>query len=466
LREIGDYLVDVHGQSEHLSLLCVNQHIELLDRFAASVNGDEHLEILSSYRQIYQNLKQVEHELETLRRAERDVARQTDILKFQINEIDSANLHLGEEKLLNEERIRLANAESLSTLVQEVMLLLDEGSPQEPAAIDLIGRATNSLNSLARLDPSKSDLSDNNQMIFENITDLIRKLRIYLETIEFNPKRLDQVEDRLALIQTLKRKYGDTIPEILAFAEKSSLQLDQITHAAERIEELETKRLEWLQSLTLKGSILSGLRRDASINLEKAVEAELSELQMPGAHLKVNIEQLEDPDGIQIPERRRIAYYPNGLERVEFLIAPNPGEGFKPLAKIASGGETSRLMLAIKNVLAHADNIPTLIFDEIDQGIGGRVGAVVGWKLWQLGQQHQVICITHLPQLAAFGAQHFHIEKSIQSGRTITTAKLLEDEERLVELAQMLGSVSEGTLISAHELMQFVEKQTVSLPSQ
>ena len=166
--------------------------------------------------------------------------------------------------------------------------------------------------------------------------------------------------------------------------------------------------------------------------------------------------------GVPLPDGTRVAYFPSGLEKIEFLIAPNPGEGFKPLTKIASGGETSRLMLALKNVLAKADHIPTLIFDEIDQGIGGRVGAIVGQKLWQLGRQHQVLCITHLPQLAAFGEQHFRVEKQVQSGRTTTMLRKLEGEERLVELAQMLGGLSEGTLQSARELLQSAQTQISS----
>jgi DNA repair protein RecN (Recombination protein N) len=181
---------------------------------------------------------------------------------------------------------------------------------------------------------------------------------------------------------------------------------------------------------------------------------------MSGARFKVDFQQQADMLGVALQDGSRVTYYPTGLEKTEFLIAPNPGEGFKPLIKIASGGETSRLMLALKNVLAKADHIPTLIFDEIDQGIGGRVGATVGQKLWQLGRQHQVLCITHLPQLAVYGEQHFHVEKQIQSGRTLTLLRKLDGEERLVELAQMLGGLSEGTLQSARELLHTAQTQT------
>jgi DNA repair protein RecN (Recombination protein N) len=187
--------------------------------------------------------------------------------------------------------------------------------------------------------------------------------------------------------------------------------------------------------------------------MEGWIEQELKDLHMDGARFQVQLQQQTDPHGARLPDGSRAAYHATGLDKIEFLIAPNPGEGFKPMVKIASGGETSRLMLALKNVLAQADDISTLIFDEIDQGVGGRVGSVVGQKLWQLGRQHQVLCITHLPQLAAYGDQHFHIEKQVLAGRTVTVVKPLEGEARVLELAQMLGGVSEGTLQSARELL-------------
>jgi DNA repair protein RecN (Recombination protein N) len=194
--------------------------------------------------------------------------------------------------------------------------------------------------------------------------------------------------------------------------------------------------------------------------MSHAIEAELLDLQMSGTRFQVDFQTRPDPNGIPMEDGQRVAFDASGLERVEFLIAPNPGEGFKPLVKIASGGETSRLMLALKNVLASADLIPTLIFDEIDQGIGGRVGTVVGQKLWGLAQKHQVLCVTHLPQLAAFGIQHFHVEKVVEEGRTLTRVRELSGENRLLELAQMLGRVSEGTMKSAREILEVAERQT------
>ena len=454
LRELGEFLVDIHGQSEHLSLLRVSQHIGLLDRFAASDPKIPLSNTLGAYTKAYTSLQAVQHELDEIRRAERDAARRIDMLSFQINEIETAHLRPDEEEALRDERNRLANAESLSSLAQQALVSLDEGTPESPAATDLLGQVSQSLSNLARLDPSQAAFGETIQNIFESLSDLTRNVRLYLESIEFNPKRLDQVEERLALIQSLKRKYGDTIPAVLEFAENAKRERDKITHAEERLEELVSQQNELRQQLTHTGLELSALRQEAAGVLEKAIEAELNDLNMGGAHFKVEFHQQPDLQGVELPDGRRISFYANGLERVEFLIAPNPGEGLKPLVKIASGGETSRLMLALKNVLAKADRVPTLIFDEIDQGIGGRVGGIVGQKLWRLGRQHQVLCITHLPQLAAFGDQHYHVEKEIHSGRTITQIRMMEGEERLMELAQMLGGISEGTVQSARELLQ------------
>jgi DNA repair protein RecN (Recombination protein N) len=456
LREIGEHLIDVHGQSEHLSLLHVNQHLRLLDSYA----GVE--DFLSAYQTTYHKLLDVRRALSELRQAEKDAARQIDTLTYQVNEIEAAHLRLGEEAELRDERNRLANAEGLANLAQEALVAMDEGTPETPSAADLVGQIQHALTNLARLDPSQSTLSEQAGTIFDGLSDLSRTIRNYLEEIEFNPKRLDQVEERLALIHTLKRKYGDSTEAILAYADHAQRQVESITHAGERIQELEEEENGLLAQLGKQGAALSHNRRQAAEKLGLAIEAELADLQMTNTQFKVDFHQRLDPHGVPLEDGRRVAFDASGLERVEFLIAPNPGEGLKPLTKIASGGETSRLMLALKNVLAKADQIPTLIFDEIDQGIGGRVGQVVGKKLWLLARQHQVFCVTHLPQLAAFGDQHYHVEKQVQSGRTTTRVKVLQGEERILELAQMFGDVSEGTLQSAREVLQAVEKRTVT----
>ena len=448
LRELGEYLVDVHGQSEHLSLLRVREHLRLLDGYA------EVEEPLTAYRSTYHALRKVQTDLHSLREAERDAARHADLLTYQIGEIESARLKPDEEEELKQERTRLANAESLATLAQQALFLIDEGDPENQAVTDQLGQAVQALHQLGRTDPSQTGLDERLSGLFESLTELARDLRDYQESIEFNPRRLEQVEERLDLIHTLKRKYGGSIPAVLEFAANAKAQLDDITHAEERITQLELEQAKLLTELAQRGQVLSAARRKAAAQMGRAIETELNDLRMAGARFEVDFQLSHDPNGVTLDDGTQVAYGPHGLETVQFLIAPNPGEGLKPLAKIASGGETSRLMLALKNVLAKADLTPTLIFDEIDQGIGGRVGTVVGQKLWQLGQQHQVLCITHLPQLAAFGKQHYHVQKTVHDGRTSTVVEPLEGQKRLTELALMMGDVSEGTLQSAQEIMQ------------
>ncbi len=454
LSELSEFLVDVHGQSEHLSLLHVHQHLRLLDSYA-------HVEReLAEYKATYQRLVGLRKQLAELRKAEGEAARQIDILTYQINEIEVAHLRGDEDDDLLAERTRLANAEGIASLAQEAVQLLDEGTPESPAVSDLVGQVTSLLNSLSRLDLQQVKLAERSQNALEELTDLAAVLRDYLESVEFNPQRLDLVEERLNLIQTLKRKYGEDIPGILQFAEQAEEQLDSITHVAEHISELEKDEAELLAKLGKMGETLSARRREAAVKLETALETELMDLSMAGAKFKVDFTERPSDEGVQLSDGRMLAFDSSGFEHVEFLVAPNPGEGLKPLVKIASGGETSRLMLAIKNVLAMADKVPTLIFDEIDQGIGGRVGLVVGKKLWELAHRHQVLCVTHLPQLAAFGDQHLKVLKQIKDGRTETQVEVLTGDDRLIELAQMMGEVSQGTRQSARELLDSVS-QTV-----
>lgn len=456
LRQIGEHLIDVHGQSEHLSLLRVHHHLSLLDGYAAV--GP----LLDAYQATYHKLVALRRELADLRQSERDAARRLDTLAYQVNEIDAAHLSEDEEDSLRAERNRLANAESLASAAQEALMALDEGTPESPAITDLLGQVTNALSHLARLDSSQAGLSELSNSIVDSLADLNRDLRHYLESIEFNPRRLDQVEERLNLIHNLKRKYGDSISAVLAYAQKARAEMETITHAGERIEQLEVEEQTLLKRLGKEGLALSQLRQQQAEKLARSMEAELDELQMTGTRFQVDFQRRPDPQGVPLEDSECVAFDANGIERVEFLISPNLGEDLKPLVKIASGGETSRLMLALKNVLASADHIPTLIFDEIDQGIGGRVGAVVGHKLWKLARQHQVLCVTHLPQLAAFGSQHFHVEKEAREGRTLTLVRHLEGEDRLQELALMLGGASQGTLQSAREILQHVKAKTMS----
>ncbi len=448
LKELGEILVDIHGQSEHLSLLNVRAHLGLLDRYAGIESE------LLAYRKAHQHLLGLRRELHDLRAAQQDAERRTDMLTFQAGEIEAARLRTAEDEELKQERERLANAEALATLAQDALTVLDEGSSDAPAATDLLGQAVQSLAKLAQIDTAQKTLAEQSSTLEETLADLSSSLRNYLEAIEYNPKRLEEVEERLDLIHRLERKHGGSIELVLAFAVQARSQLETISSASSRIAELETAESAALAELSAHGLSLSQKRKEAAGKMSQAIESELDDLQMASARFGVDFQTRPDPEGVPLPDGSRIAFEGSGLDKVEFLVEPNPGEGLKPLAKIASGGETSRLMLALKNVLARADQIPTLIFDEIDQGIGGRVGGVVGEKLWNLGRAHQVMVITHLPQLAAYGDQHFQVQKIIENGRTITRLTRLSGELRTLELAQMLGTVSEGTLRSAHDLLQ------------
>lgn len=448
LKELGGYLVDIHGQSEHLSLLDNRAHIRLLDRYASTDD------LLAAYAATYHQLLSVRRELAAIRSAEQDATRRVDLLKFQIDEVDAAHLRPDEEEELRTNRTRLANAENLSSLSQQAVQLLDEGTPETPSITDLVGQLVHLMSNLSRIDASRGELYQQVETILDALSDLSRDLRAYTEGIEFNPKRLDQIEVRLDLIHNLKRKYGGSIEAILAFARDAKEQLDTITHAGERIAELEKEENSLLEKLSEQGQALSAKRHKAAQSLDKDIDAELADLSMDGARFVVDFQMKPNQQGVLVSDGRRVGFDASGLDQVEFLVAPNPGEGLKPLVKIASGGETSRLMLALKDVLARADTISTLVFDEIDQGIGGRVGHVIGKKLWQLARDHQVLYITHLPQLAAYGSQHFRVVKQVVDGRTSTQVEPLQGENRRKELAMMLGGISEGTLRSADEILQ------------
>ncbi|MGD8622175.1 MAG: DNA repair protein RecN, partial [Anaerolineales bacterium] len=410
LGELGDWLVDVHGQSEHLSLRRVGEHVHLLDRYAKLDD------LRARFERSYEKLRKVRAELRNLRASEREAQSRADYLAFQIEEIEAAQLKVEEEQELREERTRLANTEQLTRLSAEATGFLAGGVPDREAAVDQLGKAVDALTDLAEIDESMKSLGDRAQALMEEITDLSRTLRRYQEEVEFNPHRLNEVEERFNLIQTLKRKYGGSVEAVLRQAQLARQELDSITHAEQRLESLQLEETELLHQLAELGVELSKARQQAGKALGDSIEIQLDDLRMSEAEFGLNLQQQEAPDGVPIGEKR-LALYPTGIDQVEFLVAPNPGEGLKPLARIASGGETSRLMLGLKSVLAQADRTPTLIFDEIDQGIGGRVGTIVGQKLWSLSQAHQVLCITHLPQLAAYGDQHVKVEKQVKSGR-------------------------------------------------
>ncbi len=467
LSDITGHLIDVHGQGEHLSLLRPRTHIHLLDRYGG---------LLTQRQQVAAQvgkLRSVRGELQRLRHDARTIAQRVDLLSFQTEEIFAASLLPGEEAELESERRRLGNAEALLQLAQAAEQILSQGETELPGALDLIGEVVGRLDRLARIDPDMQPIADEAQGLLEQLGDLARSLQDYAEQLEFNPERLQEVEERLELINNLKRKYGDTIEQILAFGEHAQSELDNMSNWEIKTAELEEQEEQLLRTIGRLAAELSVRRQTAGEQMARQVETELTDLRMARARFAVAVSQVERDDGAYLPDGPRVAFDATGVDQVEFLISANPGEPLKPMAKVASGGETARIMLALKSVLAHADATPTLIFDEIDQGIGGRVGAVVGHKLWNLtGRQkpgtgttvpaHQVLCITHLPQLAAFGDKHFTVNKRIQlvngEERTNTIVRDLDDNARVDELMLMLGATTEAGRRSVEEMMGEVHK--------
>ncbi len=453
--EIGAALVDVHGQSEHLSLLKVKSHRQLLDRFAGNST------LLQDYQKHYRIWSDLKDELLELERVQSSAEERADILRYQIGQIEAAKLKPNEEENLLKERMRLANAETLSRYAQSALQTLDETSPDTNSVTDLLGSVSHDLASLAKIDPQMQTLADQAETALSSLTDVAYELRHYSEQIEFNPARLDQIELRIDLINSLKKKHGGSIETVLKFLASAQEELSKIEGVEGQIKEVSQKLRQVKETLAIAAQELSESRQQAANKMRAQMEEQLSLLEMKKTRLKVLIDQQEDVLGL--PIKNGIAFDLTGMDKVELLIETNPGEGFKPLAKIASGGETSRLMLALKEVLAEADQISTLVFDEIDSGIGGRVGMTVGSMLWQLGRHHQVMCVTHLPQLAAFGDQHFKVDKKNLDDRTITQVQEVTDERRVTELAEMLGSPGEQSVQTARELLSSVGKFTSTI---
>jgi DNA repair protein RecN (Recombination protein N) len=465
LQAIGELLVDIHGQSEHVSLLRPATHIDLLDEYAGL--RDERRQMA----ELVGKLRATHRELRDLQRDARELARRADLLTFQVEEIEKADLRAGEDTELANERSRLSNSERLSSLCDSIYALLIEGGDEDggyarrggrnassgPSVRDAVGDASGMLAELARLDPSMEEHEPALAAIYDSVEEVGRTLRQYRETVEHDPARLLEIEERLSLIHELKRKYGPSIEEIIAFGGQAAEELDTITHSEERIAALQEEGERLAQQIGALGARISARREEAGEKLARAVEIAMKDLMMGSGRFQVEITHSQSGDGVPLPGKEgRWAYSDKGVDKVEFLISPNPGEPLKPLAKIASGGETSRLMLALKSILSEADLTSTLVFDEVDVGVGGRSGGVVGEKLWALTSSHQVLCITHLPQIAAFADDHYKITKQVVDDRTRTRVDRLDPEEQEQEIAAMIGGtpVSAASLENAREMLR------------
>jgi DNA repair protein RecN (Recombination protein N) len=452
LEQVGRQLVDLHAQSEHVSLARRPEQLNFLDRYAGvwALRGQ--------VAERVGELRRVRREIEAVETQSRDAARRSDLLRYQINEIEAAALREGEEEDLVQERTILSNAEKLATLAADAYAALRE-SESGLAALDALGGAVSLLAELAAIDPSLEPVREAAEGALYQLEDQATAIRQYRDRVEFNPERLEQIEERLALVRTLQRKYGATVETVLDFQRQASEELAQIESSEERLAALRA------EEDTLRGAIgrlageLSQQRGEAAARLRTAVEGELADLSMARARFAIDLGRTPDPEGVPLAGGETVAFDATGVDRVEFLIAPNAGEPPKPLAKIASGGETSRIMLALKTVLSRADAIPTLIFDEVDAGIGGKTGQVVGEKLATLARRHQVVCVTHLPQIAVYGDQHLHVAKDDASGHTKTRVDPLVGEGRETEIALMLGGrLTEASRSNARDLLTAVER--------
>ena len=463
LSTLAQHLVDIHGQNQHLSLLRVREHIDILDKYGGL--WQLRTEVAEGARQ----LTDIRRELDRLRENEAEVARRVDFLRYQVGEISTANLRPNEYDDLTLERDRVANAERIITLCDHAYKALYDGLDRRESVMDLIGQVSKDLSQLEQLDPSLGQNLESVDALMHQVDDLARALRSYRDDIEYSPDHLDELEERLYLINRLKRKYGSTIEEILAFGERASQELEELNHREERAEELKAREMDLRRQVGRLAGQLSEARQHAARGLANAIQEEVAGLAFGHAQVLVEIRQSDSEDGVPVGTSngvpcattsssgesiRHLAFNETGIDSVEFLISLNPGEPPRPLARIASGGEASRLMLAIKSILSTADQIPILVFDEIDAGIGGRVGSVLGQKLWGLSKSHIVLCVTHLPQIACYADHHAKVTKIASHGRTVTAVEVLDGEARVTELSQMLGSDSGATRTNATEMLR------------
>ncbi len=447
LKNIGEKLVAIHGQHTHQELLHWESHIDYLDYFGENYPARARL------RRLFNTIRELIRQLEGLQIDEREKSQKIDLLTFQIDEISRTNPQPHEDEELEKRRILLGNAERIHELASHSYRLLYE---EESSVLSTIDQIKKKLLELTHIDDSLSPYLTNLEEIKYKLEDLSLFLRDYLQRIRVDPHQLQEVEERLVEIRRLKKKYGDTIEDILNFKKSAQMKLNSISVNEEKIEELTHQLEEEYDRYYQAAEELSAKRREDARQLKHLVEKELSQLAMEKTQFTVLFQPvLVSPSSIKIG-RREVWGNERGIDQVEFFIAPNIGEEVHPLAKIASGGELSRLMLALKGVINTAETYKTLIFDEIDIGIGGRVAEAVGKKLSRLSSVHQIICITHLPQIAVFTQHHYFVEKRVQRRRTKALIRELNKEEVVEEIARMLGgeTITETTRQHAQELLK------------
>ncbi len=454
MKAIGERLIDIHGQHDNQSLLKTENHIELLDLFA----GESIQSILREYKELLEQYRDVRARLKELSGDPGERERKMDLLRFQIDEIEKAKLKIGEEEELNRQKTLQSNAERISGILALAYDLLSSGESSGKPALDSMNEALSQLSSVSRLDNSYDDMHKRLQDIIYMADDLAADIRRSRESIEFDPAALEGIEERLDQIFRLKRKYGPGIEEIHRFCADAQKQLEDLEKSEETAKLLVQKQTELETQLYLTSCRLNSERVRAASILESRIGKQLDELEMKKAKFKVDI-QFDTASG-GIAGRK---YGHNGLDKVEFLISPNVGEPLKPLARIASGGEMSRVMLAIKTILAEVDSIPTLIFDEIDTGISGKAAQKVGEKLSYISNIHQVLCVTHLAQIACIADHNYLIEKIAGKSNTRTTVSLLDHGSKTKEIARLIGGeLTEASLKYAEEMIKTAKKPQIA----
>ena len=455
LKEISAALVDIHGQSEHLSLLNKSHHLDFLDAYAHT------LEKRHAFAQKTGELHQMECEIQSLSRNEQELARHIELLTFQIDELKKADLQEGEEAALMQELTLLTSAEKLKAAAYDIYRILygDENAMNTSSVIDKTGEAVPLLRQIVEKDPTLQPKLNYLEDAVSGLEELAREIQSYGETLNYDPERLEEVQTRLELLKSFKRKYGNTISDMLNYLAKAEKELSGLANSDERRAALEIEREKLRKELGVLASKLSQERNKAARKLETAVKKELAELGMGRVDFIVSITQEPAAEGIPFPDGKSYKFSSHGADDAAFLASTNPGEPAKALDRIASTGEISRFMLALKSALAEADTIPILIFDEIDIGIGGRSGEVIGQKLWKLSLHHQVICVTHLPQIAAFADAQYRVSKQTTGERTASHIETLDKEMRFKELAMMIGGpkYTASALNAAKELIESAE---------
>lgn len=436
LREISDRLINIHGQHDNQALLTPIRHITFLDAYA------DNEEYINRYKGILSKKREIEKKISSLEMDEQEKMQRIDLLEYQVKEIKKASLEKDEEDDLREQRDIYTNAEQITKSVNEAYMNLYEGDEIQ-SAYDGISIAVNEISQISDLNPQLKSIYDTLNEIMYSLEDTAHEIKEFGETVEFDEQALNEIEERLDLISRLKRKYGNSIEEILEYLKKAESELNDIKLSDERTNELKEELKNITKELKEKGNVLTQRRENAAKVLEENIEKSLHELNMEKSKFKVNIEN----DG---------TFYDNGMDKVEFLISTNPGEPLKPLVKIASGGELSRVMLAIKSILADSDGVDTMIFDEIDTGVSGKAAMSIAKKLAVIAKNKQVICITHLPQLTAMADNHYLIQKNTDGELASTTLKELDEEGRELELARIIdgGEVTELALSHAKQMLE------------